>query len=269
MAFKISKSSEQELRKALNNFNSKIRRLENVDREIGIPEKESIKAIKDRVTNKWELNREIERLQSFTQRGAENLVKNKSGVVLSNWEFENLQREQRRLNARLKREIKRYSELQPSVLGKKQNVTYAQLGDGKLTMLKAKQKALSSKRLKSANLEAVKSLKTIINKLNANYKTTKKETFYENYLNGTLLNLGGFLGYDLEKIKYIQDKLDELTPEQFIKAFEQEETLKDMQLRYEQSKEQGVTPEDMQDVNSILDKVYENISIIVESYKTK
>lgn len=263
----MSKSSEQELRRAVNNFNSKIRRLENVDKEIWIPEKENISAIKDRVTNKWELNREIDRLERFTKRNAEELIQNKSGVVLSRWEYENIQKEQKRLSARLLREIDRYGKLKPTVLGKEQGVTYAELGDGKLTMLKAKQKAISSRKLSKINTSDLETLLTYINKLNANYKTTKKSTFYSNYLDGTILNLGGFIGYDYEKIKYIQDSLGELSPDQFIKAFDQEETLKDLQLRYEQSKEMGVTPEDMEDVNYILDKVYENIPTIIAKYK--
>ena len=269
MAYKMSMASEKELRKAINNFNAKVRRLENVDKEIDIPEKENITAIKDRVTNKWELNREIDKLERFTKRNAEELVQNKSGVVMSRWEFENLQREQKRLNARLLREIDRYGKLEPTVLGKKQKVTFAQLGDGKLTMLKTKQQAISNKKLSKINLAQLKDLKIRINKLNANYRTTKKETFYTNFLDGTILNLGGFIGYDTEKIKYIQDQLSELTPEQFIKAFDQEETLKDMQLRYEQSKEEGVTPEDMEDVIDILDKVYENLPTIISNYKGK
>ena len=57
MSYKMSIASEKELRKAINNFNAKVRRLETVDREIDIPEKANITAIKDRVTNKWELNR--------------------------------------------------------------------------------------------------------------------------------------------------------------------------------------------------------------------
>ena len=98
MAYRISKDSDAELRRAVSNFNSKVKRLESVDREIDIPEKASITAIKERVTNKWELNREIDKLERFTQRNAEELVKNKAGVVLSRWEYENLQREQRRLS---------------------------------------------------------------------------------------------------------------------------------------------------------------------------
>ena len=268
MAYKISKSSENELRRAINNFNAKVRRLENVDKEIDIPEKENISAIKDRITNKWELNREIDRLERFTQRNAEELIQNKSGVVMSKWNYENLQKEQKRLNARLTREIERYGSLKPTILGKEQKVSYAQMGDGKLTVLKAKQQALSNKKLRKANLTELKNLETLINKLNANYRSTKKETFYNNYLDGTILNLGTFIDYDEEKIQYIKDKLNELTPEQFLKAFNQEESLKDLQLRYEQTKEVGISPQTLQeDVTPLLDQVYKNIDVIINSYK--
>ena len=140
MAYKFSKYNERELQKAVNKFNAKIKRLESVDREIDIPVKESIKAIKDRVNSKWDLNREIDRLERFTKRNAEDLIKNKSGVVMSRWEYENIQREQKRLNARLLRDIERYSNITPTEFGKAQAVTYAQMGDEKLSNLKARQK---------------------------------------------------------------------------------------------------------------------------------
>ena len=268
MAYKISKDSERELQKAVSNFNSKIKRLESVDREIDIPEKASITAIKDRVSSKWELNREIDKLERFTKRNAEELIKNKSGVVLSRWEFENIQREQKRLNARLTREIERYGKIKPRVNGKEQKVTYAQMGDGKLTRLKAKQEALANKKLSKITKNELDSLVSSINKLNANYKLSKKEIFYNNFLDGTILNLSVYIDYDQEKMKYIKEKLSELSPDQFIKAFDREESLKDLQLRYEQTKEKGMTPQIMQeDVSPLIDEVYKNIDKIVESYK--
>ena len=267
MAYKISKGSEAELKRAINNFNAKIKRLESVDREIDIPEKASITAIKDRVTNKWDLNREIDRLERFTQRNAEELIKNKSGVVLSRWEYENLQREQKRLNSRLLREIERYGKITPKEFGKKQAATYAQMGDEKLSNLKARQKAIASKTISKANREQLKSLQTLLNKTAANYRKDK-EVFYNNYLDGTLLNLGYYVGYDEQKLNYIKEKLNELTPDQFIKAFNTDVSLKDIQDRYVLSHEDGITPEILeQDVTPVLDELYNNIDKIVASYK--
>ena len=267
MAYKISKGSEAELKRAINNFNAKIKRLESVDREIDIPEKASITAIKDRVTNKWDLNREIDRLERFTQRNAEELIKNKSGVVLSRWEYENLQREQKRLNSRLLREIERYGKITPKEFGKKQDATYAQMGDEKLSNLKARQKAIASKTISKANREQLKSLQTLLNKTAANYRKDK-EVFYNNYLDGTLLNLGYYVGYDEQKLNYIKEKLNELTPDQFIKAFNTDVSLKDIQDRYVLSHEDGITPEILeQDVTPVLDELYNNIDQIVATYK--
>ena len=266
MAYKFSKYNERELQKAVNKFNAKIKRLESVDREIDIPVKESIKAIKDRVNSKWDLNREIDRLERFTKRNAEDLIKNKSGVVMSRWEYENIQREQKRLNARLLRDIERYSNITPTEFGKAQAVTYAQMGDEKLSNLKARQKAISSKSVMKANREQLKNLQTLLNKTAANYRKDK-DIFYNNFLDGTLLNTAYFIGYDEQKIKYIKDKLNKLSPTQFTKAFEQEQALKDIQLRYDLTKEDGINPEILEnDITPLLDNLYENIDQIVDSY---
>ena len=62
--------------------------------------------------------------------------------------------------------------------------------------------------------------------------------------------------------------MSELTPTQFTKAFEQEQALKDIQLRYDLTKEDGITPQLLEtDVSSTLDTLYENIDQIVDSYK--
>ena len=277
MAYKISKDSEAELRRAVSNFNSKVKRLESVDREIDIPEKANITAIKERVTNKWELNREIDKLERFTQRNAEELIKNKSGVVLSRWEFENIQREQKRLSARLLREIDRYGKIKPSEFGEKQALSYAEMGDDKLFNLKSRYKAISNKNIKNINKDQLSKLLGYINTTNAHYRSTKKEIFYDNFLDGTLLNLSYIIGYDKDKIDYIRKKLGELSPDQFIKAFNSE-----LSLRYIQEKNQSPDkskPEEEQtlsetkiqelkdDLTPVLDELRENIDIIVDSYK--
>lgn len=267
MAYNISKNSEKELKKAISKFNSKIKRLESVDREIDIPEKESISAIKERVSSKWDLNREIDRLERFTQRNAEELIQNKAGVVMSRWEFENLQREQRRLSARLGREIERYGNIKPTIFGEKQVSTYSQMGDERVINLQARRNAIRSGSISKMNKQSLKDLETLLNKTSAIYRRDKA-TFYDSYLDGSLLNLAYQTGYDETKIKYIREKLKELNENQFIKAFNTEAGLKAIQDKYIISKEQGVGIEDIsEDVNNILDELYKNIDTIVDTYK--
>ena len=141
------------------------------------------------------------------------------------------------------------------------------MGDEKLSNLKARQQAISSKSLSKVNKEQLKRLESLINKTNANYRKDK-EVFYNNYLDGTLINLGYYVGYDEEKLNYIKEKLNELTPEQFIKAFNTDAALKDIQDRYVLSHEDGITPEILEDdVTPVLDELYKNIDDIVASYK--
>ena len=82
-----------------------------------------------------------------------------------------------------------------------------------------------------------------------------------------LLNLSYETGYDKDKINAIREKLSQLTPNQFIKAFNTEAGLKDIQDKYIISKEKGVNIEDIsEDVNNILDELYNNIDKILEDY---
>lgn len=272
MAFKMSASAERDLTRAINNFNRKVKRLEKVDREIDIPEKENVSAIKNRVTNKWELNREIDRLERFTKRNAEDLIKNKSGVVMSRWEFENLQREQKRLSARLLREIERYGKITPKEFGKKQSATYAQMGDDKLRNMQGRYQAISNKNLSKVNKLQFERLKSLISRTNANYRSTKKEIFYDNFLDGTLINLAYVIGYDNQKLEVIKEKLNELTPDQFVKAFNSELSLRYIQDKnISDDKNKPDNEEELtqltEEVTPILDEIYNNIDKIVDTYK--
>ena len=275
MAYKISASAEKSLKQAVNNFNRKVKRLESVDREIDIPEKANITAIKDRITNKWELNREIDKLERFRQKNAEDLIKTKGGLVISKWEYENLQKEQKRLSARLLREIERYGNITPTEFGETQAVNYARMGDDKYQNLVARQKAISNKKLSKINVKQFKRLTELINRTNANYRSSKKQIFYNNFLDGTLLNLGYTIGYDKEKLEAIRERLGELTPDQFIRAFNSE-----LSLRYIQEKnnspdkdeeELGMSEEEVEelkdDLTPVLDEVYNNLDKIVDTYK--
>ena len=267
MAYKISRDNLLLLRRAVSNFNAKIKRLEKVDREIGIPEKVSTVKLKTNISSKWDLNREIKKLERFTQRHAEDLIKNKKGVVRTRWEFENIQREQRRLSARLKRDIEKYGSIKPSIFGKTERVTYAQMGDERLSNLRARQKALTKANVMKMNAEELKNLEALISKTSAIYKRDKS-IFYDSYLDGTLLNLSYQTGYDRQKVEYIREKLKELSETQFIKAFNTEAGLKDIQDKYIISKEKGVNIEDLSDdVNTTLDELYKNIDKIVADYK--
>ena len=149
------------------------------------------------------------------------------------------------------------------------------MGDDKYQNLVARQRAISNKKLSKINVKQFKRLTELINRTNANYRSSKKQIFYNNFLDGTLLNLGYTIGYDKEKLEAIRERLGELTPDQFIRAFNSE-----LSLRYIQEKnnspdkdeeELGMSEEEVEelkdDLTPVLDEVYNNLDKIVDTYK--
>lgn len=116
-----TKDDKQNLRKAVNNFNSKIRRLERLGRE-NLPPKVSYKELagvgklqedffSGEIYSRRELNNTIRSLQRFSRRGAEDLVTLPSGEVITKWQ----KRELGITKARATRSInKRISEIDTS-----------------------------------------------------------------------------------------------------------------------------------------------------------
>ena len=91
-----TKDDKQNLRKAVNNFNSKIRRLESLGRQ-NLPEKASYKKLagigkleddffSGEIYTRRELNNVIRSLQRFSRRGAEDIVKLSSGEEVTKWQ---------------------------------------------------------------------------------------------------------------------------------------------------------------------------------------
>lgn len=67
-----TKDDKKELQNAIRNFNSKISRLEKLDRELYLPEKINYKEVSKDIATRRELNRYINSLRRFSKRGAEN-----------------------------------------------------------------------------------------------------------------------------------------------------------------------------------------------------
>ena len=64
------------------------------------------------------------------------------------------------------------------------------------------------------------------------------------------------------------DLTDACDGSRFNKVFEQEQALRDIQLRYDLTKEDGISPEILEnDITPLLDNLYNNIDQIVDSYK--
>lgn len=258
---KLTRSINETLRRAVRNFNSKIKRLEG--RDLLLPEKANMKIIKSRITNKWDLNREIDRLQRFSERGMEKTVTTKSGVQISKYELTNLKKEQNRLVAKLDRQIKRLGSIIPTTFGIKEDVTIAQMGTEQLSNLKARRENLRKRKLSTLTKEGFSELKSLIQKTINKDKYLISE-FKENYIEKMLLNLGYYVGYDSEKLETMKEKLLKLPDKKFLELFNTEEGIRAIRDFYPETYK--TESENENTINTLYDELYKNLDKILSEY---
>lgn len=265
MAIRYDKKLNQEINRTIKNFNQKIRRLEKQEREV-LPSTISKKELKESVYTRSELKRRLQELQRFSKRGAEEVLTTKSGLKITKYELENLKRESKIIKARLTREINKMKKTKPKVFGKEQVATFSEMGDTRFLNLLARRKALNK------NIEEL-SQKDYENYLKLVEKTKKKKDYYniffkDNYLKA-LNYLAYFYGYDKSKLQDIEDKLKSLSSSNFLKAFDEDKSIKAILEYYPfvTGKIQFMNPDDIrEDVEELYNNLYENIDVILQDY---
>lgn len=264
MAIRYDKKLNTEIRKVVSNFNSKINRLAKQRRDLLLPEKVSIKELKNSITTRAELRRELARLKRYSKRGIEETIKTLGGMEISRYELEETIKESRRIKASLTRKINRIANTTPTVFGVKQSATYSQMGLEQLSNLRARRRTLE-KNIKKLSKEEFKDFKKqlAINKQKEKYRN---EIFMENYVDKMLFNLGYFIGYDNEKINTIKEKLLQLDEKQFLRLFETDEGIRAIRDYYPEIHRNNMS-KIKDDVSNLYDELLANIDNIIKDYK--
>lgn len=81
------------LGKAVASFNRKINELEKETDMLFLPEKLDFKQIKENITTRKELNRQVESIKRFKREGAEEIVTTKAGEPITKWEYQELRKQ--------------------------------------------------------------------------------------------------------------------------------------------------------------------------------
>ena len=267
MSIRYDTQLTKNIQRVVRNFNQKIDRLEKINDELGIydlPEKVSIKTLKKSVTSRKELYRKLNELSLFSQRNIERSIETTSGTM-SRYDYELLKREQRRLKSYYTRKIHSYQNLSPRIAGKKQVGTLQTLGDEYLQQLIARRQYLNKDitKLDRDHLEY------FMKSLESGAKLEEKALrYYDTYINDMYVKLGYSIGYDKEKLSYIQKKLKELTPQQFDKARRIEATLQTVDDYYVDIHSEKSLSQNTEDITAKFDLLYESVDTIVEQAKT-
>lgn len=101
---KWNKQEVLKLEKAVNDFNSKLAKLQKQENKLYLPEKLNLKDVKENIVTRRELDRKVESLRRFMQKGAESVYITEAGEAMTKWEREELGRQSRIGQIRLKKE---------------------------------------------------------------------------------------------------------------------------------------------------------------------
>ena len=267
MAIRYDKKLTNEINKVVRNFNNKINRLEKMQNDFILPEKINKKTLIDSYHARVDLQRKLNELKRFSQRGVEKTITTKSGLKISEYELINLKKESARVKRNLTREINKMRTTKPKIFGKVQTATFSQMGDTLYLNLLARREAIEKdvNRLTKEEYERYKKLviKTAKNKEYMN------NVFKDNYKK-MLTDLGYYYNYDKEKMKVLEEKLGKLSPNEFLKLFQNDKSIKAIIDYYPIITDtlSSINPKDIQDdVKVLYDNLIDNIDDILENYK--
>lgn len=265
MAIRYDKKLDQEINRTIKNFNQKIARLEKQEKEL-LPSRITKKDLKDSVYTRNELQRKLKELQRFSKRGAEDIITTRGGIRLTNYELNEIKRENARLKRNITREINRLKVNKPKIFGKTQTSTFSEMGDTDYLNLVARRKALEKDINKLSRDEFERFTKLI-------EKTGKSQQymnsiFKENYFE-MLTDLAYYFDYDKDKLNKLRDKLMKLKPNDFLKLFKEDKSIRAILDYYPivTNSFNAINPDDIKDdVVTLYDNLIDNIDMIMQDY---
>lgn len=112
---------KKELARLAKNFNAKIeyQLKKNPELKDVLPEKVKVKDLKKDIVSRKDLNRTLDKLATFSQKGMEKVVTNEKGERATLFEIEQTKKNVRRLNAQRRAEQKKIDEMPVYIDGKK------------------------------------------------------------------------------------------------------------------------------------------------------
>ena len=265
MAIRYDKKLNQQINRIIKNFNQKIARLEKEQKEM-LPTRITKRDLKSEVYTRNELQRKLKQLQRFSTRGAEQIITTKGGVRLTQYELNELKRENARVKRNITRELNRLKINKPKIFGKTQASTFSEMGDSEYLNLVARRQALE-KNITRINKEEFERLKKLVEKTGRSQQYMNS-IFKENYFE-MLTDLGYYFDYDNAKLKELKEKLMQLKPNDFLKLFKEDKSIRAILDYYPVITKSfsAINPDDIkEDVTNLYDNLINNIDEIIQDY---
>lgn len=263
MAIRYDKSLNRDINRVVKNFNAKVKRLEKSEKDLMLPSLVSIKNLKNDVSNRRELYRELEKLKRYGKRGIEETVETLGGSKISRYELENIKREARTIKYQLTKKIKLKEMTKPKVFGVTQDVTFAEMGDRSYLNLVARRKALN-KKIEKLSASELKRFENLLEK-------SRRKRIYDfnnlqyNWANEMLIPLAYLTGYPIDKLEGVAQKIATLKEKDFLELFNNEMVMRAITEFYAEARRGNTDMSD--DVKPILDELVNDIDDLINDYE--
>ena len=273
MAIRYDKKLNAEIRRVVNNFNAKVRRLEKEGREL-LPQKVSINDLKNSAISRKEIKNSLKDLQTFLEKGSEDIVTTKGGARVSKYQLKVAKRNIRTAKLNYTKQLNKYGKIKPTG----SNYTLQQMGDETVSNLRAKLSKLNAGNIELMNQREFNKMSDFA-KIQMWNISRRNYIFWNNYLD--VFDKAVYMGaLDQEKAKYIKDKLMSMDANKFYEMYKTDPNFKSITVGYieamlnggqiSDSLPEGVDSAEQtekQKLTNAFDELYKNIDELVEKYK--
>lgn len=214
-----NESDLRELTKAVKNFNAKITRLEKnpAYKDVILPERASVKQLKELVTTRRDLQREIKSLKRFTKRGAEKIVRvpiTQNELYITNWQKTEMNRRAGITNRQRNARLKKLEEMSLKSGGEDLGYTRGEFGMGKAEKLSLTPTNAFTPKMDKYDLQMKARSLQIHSQSDYFHKTDQR--LLNNYKQALIDTYGE------DAVKDILDEIDEMDFNEFYKIFKSE-----------------------------------------------
>ena len=176
-----------ELRKAVKNFNAKIDRLAKKDpqNKAALPERITVRALKELIDTRQDLNREINSLRRFSQKGKEEIITvpdNDYNLKITKWQKEEMSRRAAVINRRRKQRLKQIQEIEVKQGGKSLGYKRGDVGMGRADEIALKPVNAFTPKMNRNDLKYKH--RQLMKESRDRYYKEKEELLKENYIQG-------------------------------------------------------------------------------------
>lgn len=255
----FTKKLNDDIKKTVRSFNSKINRLSKKYPDVILPEKISTKELKAKYQTRTELRKAINDYKKFNKRTTKLRTKKLDNITITKWEYNKVKRNIKREKLYLDSEINRLKTTKPKIFGKVQDTTYAKMGDSEFENLKYKRKKLDTD-ITKLNKESLRRFNKFTDSL-YNREISQK-TFKERYLE-MLESNAYFYKLDKNKADDIYNYFLSLDETSFYDMFKSDEGIKSILNYYNMIKDiqDNIQIESVQnDVINVMLSLHEQIT---------